>query len=323
MSMQDKKPTHRGEISSVKAQMPHLLNLSEMTAIKNIAVPEFNRISGVYCVTGIREETHSNGETVKVLRLSDASGDVDGYIWPEDNLEAGAPSSSGPYRVDGTVTYKGNIPVVSIAQIYKADAWGLTTLYWFPKLWIADDCLRQLIRLLALFNKIRSPLIRGFLNSVLSDPRIHQAPMFGVLGEDPTSDFSSHLFDHNLETAEHALQAVGPNTWPQDRDLMIVASLLFDVGVYAGSDSAKNAYWAKRQNSRGRSLEILRPHLSQLNEFWPEAATALVEILLLYPGEAGLLPEYIPPQVVTDAHQWSLRRRQFMDAQSSRNLLVA
>lgn len=293
--------------------------------VLSIVRPQSNaesaRSGSRYCpVVGLRERT---GEAVSgqyllsaaadvasatprlQLTLSDATGSVLGFVWPENRHQVRLPPIGLPVGVEATVRSHEGRPQLCITRLegLEPDHVELAAdIICAP----GQDHIHQLLRELEL--SLPQPL-RGFLARVLLDPGIGSSFLACRASGRHHHAGKGGLVAHSLENLDLIATTVR-RTLPEDPVSVAIAQLgylLHDVGKIRTVGTSKRPELHHVVRHETHNLLLLAPHLDWLRMQAADIYAGLSYVMeyVATPAAARSRARYFPAEVVVQFDQWS------------------
>lgn len=231
------------------------------------------RIRGTYRIHGMQMRKRSDGADFWEVTLTDRTGQILTYAWPEQLRIAYPLPRHTRVQVEYLTRLRGSQLVADLRSLdpVLADEPGLG-LELLPRSLCSSP--RLLERLVTVVQGLHHPALRGFVDHMLNRDEV--ALNYLVV---PASRVYHHtgpsgLLEHSIEVAEIAGGLPYPDS--TQREITVVAALFHDIGKTRTFDpQLRRTLTGKLINHDALTLELCAPALSSLDIAWPEGATLL------------------------------------------------
>lgn len=262
-----------------------------------------------------------NGNKYWSLSLENSKGVVRAHIWG-DRYRGREFTLDENKRIEvlGRVREFERRLIVDIQDCWEItrpdnDAWNLIPRRWFSQPGDAE-------RLCYLADQIETVALRDILGAVFSDDELTWSFLTLPASHRHHHSWRGGLFCHSLECAE--MVAAIPGFRRIDTELGIVAALLHDIGKIRTQGSGSLRFQQRVLLPHDIfTLEILSPHLEQLDQQWPEGGISLRYLLTWKPGRS--VPAMTMAEIIACADRVSAgqdRERQVFSALCKESHLV-
>ncbi len=262
-----------------------------------------------FLLTHSREYVGRTGQRRLELLLEDATGSIEGIVWPESRACVEKPICPAPVRVYGQVSEfrgKPQIHVRSLAALQPMEVPLATRL--LPRHRYAGEMLAAFDRLALLERSLPTPL-DAFLRRVLLDPDIGIPFLRCRASVNHHHNFAGGLLVHSTEMLDLVAQATHLPL-PHDPWAPLMAQLVYllhDVGKLRSVGESTRTRYGLVCRHEIMTIELLAPHLRWLDLRSPELATVLRAVLdhLATPAKARGISRYLVGEIVEKMDQWS------------------
>lgn len=248
-------------------------------SISSLANEPNSEVFGVYRACSPSCRVAKNQSAYQVMRLVDATGQINGYAWSNTYKGNYFPQNNDIVRINGKTKIcptNGSVIVdIRAAEPVPSTGENPIALMNMSKDANSDD-ISELIRVM---DEITSPSLRIFLNQVFSNDALAKTYVIGKGSTTHHHAFTGGLLRHSLECVRIISRF---NELPlHEREVGIVAALLHDITKTKCFYNVKG-YSPPMLNHDSRSLEMLSEPLRVLEEHWLDGA-GLLRMALEYP----------------------------------------
>jgi putative nucleotidyltransferase with HDIG domain len=245
--------------------------------ISNIQQISGNIIHGTFRVSSLEYRRAQDGREYISLILEDFSGSIEGQVWLDSfQQRTEIFSAAEKIEITGIVRIINDCAIIEIDSAIRAEHLYIKPLDLIPHSAVIDKNIYT--QLQSIRNSLILEPLQRFIDSVFAEDknlfpfcrvgaslRHHHAQPGGLL-------------QHSVECALIVAEMTSFST--QERELGMVAALFHDLGkirtMECGPEATKNRMLL---NHDILALEILAPHLCQLDNDWPDGALALRYLL--------------------------------------------
>lgn len=260
-------------------------------------------VSGQYLLSGAADVTSATPRLQ--LTLSDATGSVLGFVWPENRHQVRLPPIGLPVNLEATVRSHEGRPQLCITRLDALepdDVELAADIICAP----GQDPIHQLLRELEL--SLPQPL-RRFLARVLMDPGIGSTFLACRASGRHHHPGKGGLIAHSLENLDLIATTVR-RTLPGDPVSVAIAQLgylLHDVGKIRTVGASKRPELHHVVRHETHNLLLLAPHLDWLRMQAADIYAGLSYVMeyVATPAAARSRARYFPAEVVVQFDQWS------------------
>jgi 3'-5' exoribonuclease len=277
-------------------------------------IAERVQVKEIYLVVQKTMPISRTGRPYLSLLLGDRTGHLDARLWDNAETAAAAFQESDFVRVEGTaVRYQDRIQL-HISAVEKVGDAEIEAADYLPASGTPPDVLWG--QALALLHTVENPHLRQLLDAVLADPHfvmtfqrmpagksIHHARLGGLLEHTLTL---CRLLDRAAEVY------AGPYPGLVDRDLLLVAGFLHDVGKVLELSADRKFDYTDAGRLVGHVVlgyEFVSRHLHALADFPADLGLHLKHLLLSHHGEL----EHGAPKRPKTVEAWLLHLVDLLD----------
>lgn len=255
---------------------------------------EGSKVDSVFVVRSREMRAARNGDAYLALELSDRSGSIPGVLF-RPRPEAAAIPSGSVVTVRGTVTVFRGKRRVSVDVMLPADSWAPEEL-----LGTSERPREELVaELRGLATSVSEPSLRRLLRATFSDGELFERFCTCPATAEAHHAFVSGLLEHTLSVATLCGHAAERHA-AVDRDLLLTAALVHDVGVVDSLEFASGATATDQGILVGHQvLGVLRVRDCSRSCRLPDATRLRLEhAILSHHAEAGSEPSTIEATIL-------------------------
>lgn len=229
-------------------------------------------ITGTFRVTAPRCKVSIGGTQYLTLELTDCSGTIRAFGWPERYTGPTEPGDLSLVKVTGASYLFHERKLVDLHRIEPVTSVAE------PVLLITPNCcpvIAGVERLRELLERITVPALRNFNNTVLADDALALPFLRLPASRRHHHSFPGGLVTHSQECAE-IIADLALDLPRQTRELGMVAALWHDIGKIKTLDPRPGAWLTGAVLKHDAlTLELLAPALANLDRDWREGALML------------------------------------------------
>ena len=229
---------------------------SKMTSVVQLADCVGQTVEGVYLVHPGAESTACNGIDFVRVRLEDATGIMTGTAFQGSYT---GPTLAEPMMLHTTLLVR-QLSHAVVANVLNATQLPLDAVPTPTRRPTRAELMR---RLEAVRRKISKPALRDFVADALNNADIGPRFCAAAGSRQHHHAYEHGLLHHSVEVAEEIARM--PASMLTLRDIAIVGGLFHDVGKIWTLDAAAKVNGARDLDHGQLTLEILAPHLRQLD----------------------------------------------------------
>jgi 3'-5' exoribonuclease len=185
-------------------------------------------VDEVYLLSTCDQRTKKNGDPFFSMTLRDATGSVNAVMWDRhEELVEGRIVADHFVHVEGATAEFNGAPQVTVRRIRKVEEASVTVADFLPVSPIPRGELEA--QLDALLASVRQPDCKRLLGKLFGNARFRELYCTAPAAARIHQAYIHGLLEHTLNVVRNAL-ALGEVYGPVDRDLLITAGLLHDVG---------------------------------------------------------------------------------------------
>jgi 3'-5' exoribonuclease len=267
------------------------------------------RLRGHYRIHDMKSRTRNDGAVFWTITLTDNSGSLTCYGWPEQlgDSERTALPRHTVVEVEARVRAFGNRLVADLVSLDPATPSLEDTGHLLP--WASCERPELLPRFRGMLGQIKFSALLHFIDRVLANESV----MLAFL-KVPASLQYHHaafggLFEHSIEVME--IVAGYPITIRAEREIALVGALFHDIGKTRTFDKhLRRTPCGNLVCHDALTLEICAPGLSYLDEAWPEAGLLLRHLWTAANGASryGIAPRTSLVSMIRGADRYSAER---------------
>lgn len=219
--------------------------------------------------------------------LKDSTGMIQAYAWL-DRSHGVSLEEKALVRVTGTMRWFADRWHVDISSTTCVDSHAVDPLLYLPD----DYCpiAEGLMQLNGIVDQLKIQPLREFMLNVLRDDRITLPFLELPASRNHHHAHAGGLLQHSLECARFITQAAGMWNNQHQRELAICAALLHDIGKTRTLNKTHGAWMGTLLSHDLLTLELLAPHLVELDHSWQDGSVALRYLLSWKLQERGRRP---------------------------------
>jgi 3'-5' exoribonuclease len=185
-------------------------------------------VDGVYLLAELQQRAKKNGDPYFFLTLRDATGSLQSVMWDNhDLLLAGTVAQNDFAHVHGHVAEYNGALQVTVKKVARVEDDSVDASMFLPSSTIPRAELER--RLDALLETVENTDCRRLLDRFFGHKRLREMYCTAPAAARVHQAFIGGLLEHTLNVIDNALK-IAENYKPFDRDLLVTAGLLHDIG---------------------------------------------------------------------------------------------